>query len=283
MMGVADLGLGGAVFIEEMTESGGSSTRETFVVPTTHKTLLPKGIELIPVLRKTKYISSKNRYDRKAKAGGRSTRIKRGQPRKTNGTVDHESGRVNEQGDVHKADSRQLSVLTDDVMTSKQSPLVSPNESINSAAVSSVLNSSGNNGVSSNHHFSLPLWIDPSQGLTLSPDLFQPCYDSIEEIDYPTPSTNTEKEFRRNARLKQLDSMKKIEQSEQRRNRFLKRQKRLDVDDGIPTIEDTNNLTVSPPKSKKKVMWQEDSDLFELFVYSPVALVADREVTPIIS
>ena len=270
-----------------MTEKTQSSTTtsETFVVSTafvTHKTSLSKGIELVPLLQRTRSLSFKSRDGAKVPIGEQSTRVKRGPSTDQDGMVDCESVGANEHVKIHKTDNRQVSLLTDGVMTTHCPKPLTPNDHIDHTETFTN-NDQVISGVPlTDCHFSLPLWVDSSQGPTLSPDLFQPCTDddSTEEIDYPTPSTKTEKESRRNVRQKKIDSMKKIEQTEQRRSRFLKRQKRLDADDG--TTDNNNSSNLSPSKSKKKVMWEEGNNLFEFHIYSPVA-VEDREVTPIIS
>ena len=124
----------------------------------------------------------------------------------------------------------------------------------------------------------LPKWIDSVEQCTISCDQQldfdkKAIYQHTEhlEIDHPVPSTNLEKESRRIARQKQLDTMKKNEQAEQRKQRFLKRQKRVDDDDGVPT---------SSTKVKKRVMWQEEN-LVEFHVYSPVN-IEEREQTPVV-
>lgn len=125
----------------------------------------------------------------------------------------------------------------------------------------------------------------PEQCSILSPDLFQPCTDKEDEVSFPVPSTRSIKESKRIARQKKLESVRRLEQSEQRKYRFLRRQKRLDADDGVPTVvasgTNTTNDFSSLRKSKKKVMWQ-DSSLFEFHIYSPVS-VEERELTPVIS
>ena len=124
----------------------------------------------------------------------------------------------------------------------------------------------------------LPKWIDSVEQCTISCDQQldfdkEAIYQHTEhlEIDHPVPSTHLEKESRRIARQKQLDTMKKNEQAEQRRQRFFKRQKRVDDDDGVPT---------SSTKVKKRVMWQEEN-LVEFHVYSPVS-IEEREQTPVV-
>ena len=126
-------------------------------------------------------------------------------------------------------------------------------------------------------------------GSVLSPDLFQPCADTVDnsgkgtdDISLPTSRSIKRRELRKIACQKKLESVKKLEQSDQRRIRFLKRQKRFDDDDGCPTVGGASDND-SPKKSKKRVMWpQQDSDLFEFHIYSPVT-VEERELTPVIS
>lgn len=137
-------------------------------------------------------------------------------------------------------------------------------------------------------YMSLPKWAESvnEQGYVLSSDLFQPCDDNP-----PVPSTKIEKEARRTARLKKIGEVKKLEQSQQRKARFLKRQKRFDEDDGVdPTPTNTSmdknhsSPAILPPlKSKKKVMWQEEGNLLEFHVYSPVRVEVDREETPVVN
>ena len=149
----------------------------------------------------------------------------------------------------------------------------------------------GNNGTSQtleHFHHSLPLWVESEDKanpqVLLSPDLFKPCTDNMEEVDFPVPLTRLEKESRRIARKRHLEAIKTQEQTEQRKMRFLKRQKRLDDDDGVPVIDDrtVSDDTISPPKSKKRVMWEEEKNLVEFHIYSPVT-VEDREVTPVVN
>ena len=74
------------------------------------------------------------------------------------------------------------------------------------------------------------------------------------ELEYPQPSTNYQKMQRKLARQKQLEDMRAREMAFAREERFLRR----------------HGLSKSPEKCKQKhLTWKEETDLVEVFVYSP--------------
>lgn len=80
------------------------------------------------------------------------------------------------------------------------------------------------------------------------------CGSGCDEWEYPQPSTNYQKMQRQLARQKQLKEMQAREAAYAREERFLRRQ----------------GLSKSPEKHKqKRLTWKEESELVEVFSYSP--------------
>ena len=82
-----------------------------------------------------------------------------------------------------------------------------------------------------------------------------------EELEYPQPSTPQQKLIRRLARQKQLEEMKAREAALEREKRLLRRK-------GV--LPDTNATRAQEQSSTKRISWRDETDLVEMFIYSPV-------------
>ena len=87
----------------------------------------------------------------------------------------------------------------------------------------------------------------------------QPLSSSMEE-EFPPPSTPQQKLIRRLARQKQLEEMRVREAALLREERLLRRK-------GI-LPEPPSKVTQS--SSTKKIQWKDETDLVEMFIYSPI-------------
>lgn len=103
---------------------------------------------------------------------------------------------------------------------------------------------------------------EADSGFNLTTPTFHFTNKDIDDLGSPTLSTQSQKERRRLARQKQLEDMKTNEQSDERRWRYLKRQRRLYNEENI------DGATVSAPveKSDRHVRWVDD---VEFHCYTP--------------
>ena len=103
---------------------------------------------------------------------------------------------------------------------------------------------------------------EADSGLSLTTPTLHSTNKDIDDLGSPTPSTQSQKERRRLARQKQLEHMKTSEQSDERRWRYLKRQRRLYSE------EDIDGTIVAAPieKSDRHVRWVDD---VEFHCYTP--------------
>ena len=81
--------------------------------------------------------------------------------------------------------------------------------------------------------------------------------NSPTEEEYPQPSTHQQKLIRRLARQKQLEEMRAREAAHSREERLLRRK-------GV--LPDTK----ATQSSAKRISWRDETDLVEMFIYSPV-------------
>ena len=79
------------------------------------------------------------------------------------------------------------------------------------------------------------------------------------EEEYPQPSTPQQKLIRRLARQKQLEEMKSREAALEREERLLRRKGVL-----------PDSKTTQGQSSAKRISWRDETDLVEMFIYSPV-------------
>lgn len=79
------------------------------------------------------------------------------------------------------------------------------------------------------------------------------------EEEYPQPSTPQQKLIRRLARQKQLEEMKSREAALEREERLLRRKGVL-----------SDSKTTQGQSSAKRISWRDETDLVEMFIYSPV-------------
>jgi hypothetical protein len=80
-----------------------------------------------------------------------------------------------------------------------------------------------------------------------------------EESEYPPPSTPQQKLLRRLARQKQLEEMRTREAAVSREERLLRRK------GALPDTKATQGQG-----STKRISWRDETDLVEMFIYSPV-------------
>ena len=115
----------------------------------------------------------------------------------------------------------------------------------------------------------VPLTIDDEslsleQGLVWSLDSSEAmeytCTSSPTEEEYPLPSTPQQKLMRKLARQKQLEEMRAKEAAFLREERLLRRK----------GILPKSTAAQSQTRSSKRISWKDETDLVELFIYSPV-------------
>ncbi len=239
-----------------------------------HDKHFPPGYSLVPLLKKATSFVKLSPED--LSTGNQRVRVKRTQKRKDENADSCVRRGVRSEGNTMKEHCNK----SGDELEQASSLVASGNGSLSTSNRVFEIEGDGDQ----DHQLALYL----KNGSILSPDLFQSCADTVDDsgkgtndISPPISRSIKRRELRKIACQKKLESVRQLEQSDQRRIRFLKRQKRFDADDGCPTVGGASDDD-SPKKSKKRVMWQQDSDLFEFYIYSPVT-VEERELTPVIS